>query len=79
MIAKILHRLTTIIQQLGYAKAAARFFAGFFYVEMVLIATLMGMLRFVQDTKRFEISGTRQGASGQSPVRGCPTLLSIQR
>lgn len=79
MIAKILHRLATIIQQLGYAKAAARFFAGFFYVEMVIVATLMGMLRFVQDTKRFEISGTRPGACGQSPVRGCPALFLIQR
>jgi hypothetical protein len=79
MIAKILHRLTTKIRQLGYARAAARFYAGFLIVEMVIVATLMGALRVVQDITGFEISGTRLGACGQSPVRGCPTLLSIQR
>jgi len=79
MIAKILHRLTTKIRQLGYAQAAARFYAGFFIVEMVIVATLMGALRVMQDITDFEISGTRQGACGQGPVRGCLALLPIQR
>ena len=79
MIAKILHRLTTKIRQLGYAIAAARFYAGFLIVEMVIVATLMGALRVMQDMKRFEIFGTRQGACGQGPVRGCPALFLIQR
>jgi hypothetical protein len=79
MIAKILHRLTTKILKLGYAHAAARFYAGFFIVEMVIVATLMGALRVMQEIKRFEISGTRPGACGQGPVRGCPALFPIQR
>ncbi|PKL65498.1 MAG: hypothetical protein CVV32_03295 [Methanomicrobiales archaeon HGW-Methanomicrobiales-3] len=79
MIAKILHRLTTKILKLGYAHAAARFYAGFFIVEMVIVATLMGALRIVQDITDFEIPGTRQGACGQGPVRGCPALFLIQR
>lgn len=79
MIAKILHRLTTKIQQLGYALAAARFFARFFYVEMVVVAILMGMPAVMQDRAWDAISGRGTGARGDVPARFCPALFAIHR
>ncbi len=77
MIAQFLHRLTTKIQRLGYTKACARFFAGFFYVEMAIVATLMGMLRVMQVTEWDMIAVRGTGAFGHSPARCCPALLLI--
>ena len=49
MFAQLLHRITTKIRRLGYAKERARFLAGFLVTEMVVVAVIMGMLRFMQN------------------------------
>jgi len=77
MIAVFLHRLTTKIERLGYSRTCARFFAGFFYVEMVVVATLMGVLRVMQVTEWYPIAVRGAGACGNRPARCCPALLLI--
>ncbi|MCK9581734.1 MAG: hypothetical protein M0Q92_14990 [Methanoregula sp.] len=77
MIAHFLHQLTKKIQRLGYAKEYARVFAGFFFIEMVVVATLMEMLRVVQNAESYPIAVRGNGAGGYRPARFCPALLLI--
>jgi hypothetical protein len=77
MIAQFIHRLTTKIERLGYTRTCARFFAGFFYVEMVIVATLMGMLRVMQVMELNPVTGRSTGPCGHCPARCCPALLPI--
>lgn len=79
MIARYLHHLTAMIQQLGYAKASAQFYAGFFVVAIVIVAILMGAHSIMQVMEWDPVTGRSTGACGQCPSRSCSPLLLIHR
>ena len=79
MIAEFLHRITTKIRRLGYAREHALFLAGFLVTMTVAIAVLMGILRAMQN-KTFEpVSGRGTGYCGQTAALQYYPPFGIQR
>ncbi|PKL69872.1 MAG: hypothetical protein CVV30_00410 [Methanomicrobiales archaeon HGW-Methanomicrobiales-1] len=64
MLAKFLQWIMTKKPRPGYVKARARCVAGFLVTMMVVVTSLMGMLRVVQNRKWDRNSGCSTGNFG---------------
>jgi hypothetical protein len=77
MLAKILQWIMTKKPRPGYVKARARCVAGFLVTMMVVVTSLMGMLRVVQNRDR--ASGRSTGDFGPARASHYSASFDIHR
>ena len=78
-LAHLLHRLTTKIHRLGYAKKLSRFLAGALVVLMVNVAVFLNEVRVVQNAPFDPMSGDSTGYCGQIAALSYYAPFSIHR